>query len=324
MTERNSKELKTGIFVLATTLLFILALYKLGSKRSMFGSAIKISAVFKNVNGLVAGNNVRFGGIDIGTVSHVRIIADTAILAELQIEKSLAGYISTTCIASIGTDGLMGNKIVNLLPGRSGGAPVKEGAILTIQPQVEFDNAVRTLNKTNDNLEQITDDVKVITGRFSEKNTLWSVLMDSAVAGNVKEVVLDIRTSGKNVKSLSIGLNDLVNHINTGKGPLGVLLRDSSMTQNLEHAVSDLRLTARQASQVTGAFDMITGKILNGEGSIGLLLKDTGLVHRVDYAILDFKTGAANFDTSMVALKHNFFFRRYFKNLQKDKDSKNK
>jgi phospholipid/cholesterol/gamma-HCH transport system substrate-binding protein len=316
MSAKTNNQLKTGFFVLLTTFLFILALYKLGSKRSMFGSAIRISVVFKNVNGLVAGNNVRFGGIDIGSVSKVEIIADTAIRAELAIEKTSAGFITSSCIASIGTDGLMGNKIVNIVPGRSGGVPVREGGTLSIMPLVEFDNAVRTLNKTNDNLELITDDVKVITGRFTEKNTLWSILMDTAVAGNVKQVLMDIRVSGGNVRNLSADLSTIINNINQGKGTLGALIHDTSVSGNLNRAVLDLRLTTRQTAQMTGDWDSISRTLINGKGSIGALMKDTGLVRRVDLSIYNFKDGAANFDSSMVALKHNFLFKRYFRKME--------
>ncbi len=320
METKTNNRLKLGIFVVVTTLLFAIALYKIGGKRSMFNSTVTINAVFKNVNGLMSGNNVRFGGIEIGTVSKVTIISDTAIQAELNIEKSSFGHITSTSIASIGTDGLMGNKIVNIAPGKKSGLPLKEGQFLLVLPNIELDNALRTLNKTNDNLELITDDVKVITSRFSAKNTLWSLLMDTAVAENVKQTVLDIRSSGGNARKISNGLSEMIVNVNKGKGTLGSLIRDSSLYLNLNKAAMDIRLSSRKAEKIAEDLGAMSDKLAHGEGSIGAMLEDTLLVRHIDESVIDFKRGAANFDSSMEALKHNYFLRKYFKK----KDQKNK
>ena len=60
--------IRLGLFVAIGTVVLVMALYFIGSKRNVFSQTIKISALFYNVNGLVAGNNVRYAGIDIGTV----------------------------------------------------------------------------------------------------------------------------------------------------------------------------------------------------------------------------------------------------------------
>jgi phospholipid/cholesterol/gamma-HCH transport system substrate-binding protein len=322
MDKKVATYLKTGFFVVTTTVLFIIALYKLAGKRSMFNSTVRITAVFKNVNGLLPGNNVRFGGIDIGTVSKVSILSDTAIEAELDIQKAPFVHVSSTSIASIGTDGLMGNKIVNIIPGKAVGIPMKEGGSIQVLPLVEMDNAIRTLNKTNDNLEQITDDVKLITNRFSAKNTLWSILMDTAISDNLKNTLVDIRSSGRNVKVFSQGLAEMIGNVNQGKGNLGILLNDTSLAGNLRRALIDLRVSGRQTAVLTADLNRISAKLVKGEGSIGALMEDTALVHHIDQAVIDFKKGAANFDSSMVALKHNYLLRGYFKKKKKSKDIK--
>ena len=86
----------------------------MGSKQNLFGSTFSISANFYNVNGLMQGNNVRYAGIDVGTVESITIINDTSVKVVMVIEKKIQPYIKKNALASIGTDGLMGNKLVNI------------------------------------------------------------------------------------------------------------------------------------------------------------------------------------------------------------------
>jgi len=115
MSKEIARNLRLGFFVIAGLLLLISSLYMVGSKRNLFNSTIKVNVTFHNVNGLMEGNNVRFSGIDVGTVSKIEIASDTIIHVELMIDKSVAKFISSSSVASIGTDGLMWNKLVNIL-----------------------------------------------------------------------------------------------------------------------------------------------------------------------------------------------------------------
>lgn len=76
---RKNRNIRLGLFIATGTVLLVAALYLIGNKQNLFGSTFKISAQFKNVNGLMSGNNVRFGGIDIGTVKSVEIISDSSV-----------------------------------------------------------------------------------------------------------------------------------------------------------------------------------------------------------------------------------------------------
>src|SRR4051812_30930615 len=127
MTKELVRNIRLGSFVMAGLLLLIGALYMVGSKRNLFTSTIKVNVTFRNVNGLVIGNNVRFSGIDVGTVSQIEILSDTIIHVELVIDKNVAKFISSSSIASVGTDGLMGNKLVNISTGNGTRNPLQEG-----------------------------------------------------------------------------------------------------------------------------------------------------------------------------------------------------
>ncbi len=317
MNKEISRNIRLGFFVVAGLILLISSLYMIGSKRNLFNSTIKVNVTFHNVNGLIEGNNVRFSGIDVGTVSKIEIASDTILHVELVIDKSVAKFISSNSIASIGTDGLMGNKLVNISPGDGTGKSIEEGAILSAIKPIDMDEALRTLSKTNDNLQFISNDVKVITQRFSSKNTLWSVLLDSNVAKNLKQSIININTTTKNTSDFAQNLNSTMVDIKNGKGTLGKLLTDTTLAANINQSVTNFNQSSKSAVIITNDLNTIVANVKKGDGSVGSLLKDTTTSHNLNSAILSLDKGAKGFNENMEALKHNFFFRKYFRNKEK-------
>ena len=93
MSNETSRNIRLGVFVIIGTLFIITAFYFIGNKQNLFGSTLRISAKFYNVGGLMKGNNVRFAGIDVGTVELVEIINDTAVNVVMIIEKKACKFI---------------------------------------------------------------------------------------------------------------------------------------------------------------------------------------------------------------------------------------
>lgn len=116
MAKQGENNIKLGVFVLAGLIVMIFAFYMIGANTSMFGGSFKLKARFSNLNGLVEGNNVLFSGIQAGTVKSIDIINDTTIEVTMLIDSKVHGFIHNNAEAAIGTEGLMGNKVVNILP----------------------------------------------------------------------------------------------------------------------------------------------------------------------------------------------------------------
>ncbi|MBL0096546.1 MAG: MCE family protein [Bacteroidetes bacterium] len=112
--EKASSKIKLGIFVLTGTILLIISLYLIGTKQNLFNKTFSVYVKFHNVGGLIAGNNVRFAGIAIGTVKDVEIVNDTIVLVEMVIRQDAMRFIRKASMAEIGSDGLMGNRLINL------------------------------------------------------------------------------------------------------------------------------------------------------------------------------------------------------------------
>ena len=71
MEKTTSEKLRLGVFMIVGSLLFVGAIYLVGDRQNLFGKTFTISANFNNVNGLQPGNNVRYSGINVGTVKTI-------------------------------------------------------------------------------------------------------------------------------------------------------------------------------------------------------------------------------------------------------------
>ena len=307
------RNIKVGITLIISTALLIAALYIIGNKRNIFGSTFHISAKFYNVNGLMPGNNVRLSGINVGTVEHVEIINDSVVSVSMLIENKIMPYLNTSAIASIGTDGLMGNKLVNINSSSVPGRPIKENDVLPTLPPFETDEMLRTLNTTNENIKFITTDLKKITQRINSPNTLWSLLMDTVVAENVKTAIVNIKVTGDRTAYLAGDLKSIVNQVKDGKGTLGTLLSDTSLSSEITYSMADIKQITGKMSQVTQHLETVSSQLQNENNLAGAILKDTTLSINLAESLKNLKDGTAGFNENMEALKHSIFFRRYFR-----------
>lgn len=318
MKEEN-RNIRLGLFVGIATILLIAALYIVGDKQNLFGSSFRISANFHDVNGLMKGNNVRFAGIDIGTVESIEIINDTSINVVMVIEKKLQEHIKKNAIASIGTDGLMGNKLVNINTSKEPSDAVSEGDVLQSLNPLEMDEMIRTLNVTNENIKVISGNLRSITDKFNNKNSLWSILMDTVVADNVKTSIVNLKLMSNHGIMITGNLKALIDDVKNGKGSIGALITDTTFASKITQTVVKLERVSDTAAIITGNLSQITNKLKNGKGSIGVLLNDTTLVHNLNQSVENIKSGAGKFDENMEALKYSWPFKKYFKKQVKKK-----
>ncbi|MCE2895709.1 MAG: MlaD family protein [Flammeovirgaceae bacterium] len=319
MKNTTSSNVQLGIFVMIGLAFLLVTLYLIGSNQNLFDQTFEVKATFYNVNGLMKGNNVRFSGIDVGTIKKVEIISDTTVKVTMVIKNSLHPFIKKSSIATVGTDGLMGNKLVNISNVAGGSSDiVEEGDMLTSIKPVETDEMLRTLDLTNQNLYLITTDLKRITQKLKSSNSLWSLLMDTSVAQNVKQSISNIRATTNNTAAFSRDLNVLIQDIKNGKGVAGVLLYDTVSTVKLQKSIQQLQQATTKAVELTSDIRVVTEQLKKGQGATGVLINDTAFAQDLKKSMKNIEFGTDRFNQNMEALKHNFFFRGYFKKQDKE------
>ena len=171
MKTKPTDNIKLGLFVLAGLVFLVVTLYLIGKNRNLFGTTFTIKASMQAVNGLTTGNNVRFKGIDVGTVKAIELAGDTAILVVMVIDDRVRPYIKQNAIASIGTDGIMGNKLININSMSNAAPPLEHGSIIRSMEPIETDEMLRTLNTTNNTIERVTRNLDEITTKLNNERS---------------------------------------------------------------------------------------------------------------------------------------------------------
>lgn len=322
MATGNFRNIRLGAFIIIGTALLVTALYLIGNKQNLFGSTVRISAQFHNVNGLMRGNNVRFGGIDVGTVESVEIISDTSVNVVMVIEKDIQQFIKKNAIASVGTDGLMGNKLVNINSSLEDSPLINEGDVLRSLKPIEMDEMVRTLNVTNENIKVISGNLRNITDKINSENSLWSLLMDTVVAENVKSAIVNIKLMSNQAVSITGNLKGISDEMKNGKGGLVALVTDTVFSSRINQTVVNLEKFSDTAAVISGDVSKIIYNLKQGKGSIGVLINDTTLVHNLNKSIESIDSGAESFDRNMEALKYSWPFKKYYRKQKNNKSKK--
>ena len=322
MDNQEKRNIKLGMMVIAGTVFLLFTLYFIGSDQEMFRSTITVYADFKNVNGLMKGNTVRFGGIDIGAVKKVEIKSDTSVRVTMVIKDKQSKFLKNNVLASIGTDGLMGNKIVNLTPVNAEAGPIQNNDVLhTIQP-IETDDLFRKLNKTNEDISVIAQNIRLLTDKFNHPDALISILGDTTIADHIRSAVVNVKLTSQQSAKITGDLSNIVKETKEGKGLIGSLLTDTSFTDQLNHTIIQFKNVSDTLAEITGDFRYLSQKLKNGEGAIGAILTDTTIVPMLNRSIANIEKTGDGANQIIEALKQSFLFRGYFKKKEKEKAKK--
>ena len=162
----NRRAIIVGIFIVLGLVVFILGIFTLGNAQKSFSKNIHISAVFDDVSGLKKGNAVWFSGVKVGTISNIHFIGVSQVDVKMSVDQATQQYIHRNAAVHIGSDGLIGNKII-VIDGGSPQAPeVADGDVLQAEKLTSTDDMLKTLQQNNQNLLAITTDFKDLAHRI--------------------------------------------------------------------------------------------------------------------------------------------------------------
>jgi phospholipid/cholesterol/gamma-HCH transport system substrate-binding protein len=320
MKARTIDNVKLGSFVLAGLVFLIFCLYMIGKNRNLFGSTFSISADFHNVNGLRPGNNVRFAGIDVGTVKRIEILSDSSVRVYMIIDTDVKKHIKKNSIASVGTDGLMGNKLINVNSVSEAAPMVDEGDVIGSLKPVETDEMLRTLNTTNQNLASFSNDLKRIAQRINNSKGIWNLLSDTIITRSIEGAAKNINRASLRAAEAGEEIAGLLHSARHGTGLAATILNDTVLSKRLKSAISNIQQVSENTSQLTNSLNEIMKQIKKGQGTAGTILYDTAMAKKLKRTISNLEQGTARFNEDMEAMKSNFLTRSYFKKLEKEKE----
>lgn len=210
MKTTSSQKIRIGAFTVVGLVVLFLAVFYIGNQKSLFSSTFRVYGTFKNVSGLTVGNNVRFAGINVGVVEAINIVTDSSVRVDLTLNNSVKKFIKTDSKMSIGSDGLMGDKLVVIAPGGiKSQTEVQEGNELGSINPVDVDKIITKLTKVADNAESLTSDLSEIVAKVnSGKGSIGRLLNNDKIARDLEGTVNQAKTTMKGVHATTATLNE--------------------------------------------------------------------------------------------------------------------
>jgi phospholipid/cholesterol/gamma-HCH transport system substrate-binding protein len=210
MRTTSAQKIKIGVFTIIGFVILLLAVFFIGNQKSLFSSTFRVYGTFKNVNGLTVGNNVRFAGINVGVVEGINIVTDSSVRVDLSLNKSVKKFIKKDSRMSIGSDGLMGDKLIVIAPGGVNSTEeVGEGNELNSVNPMDVDRIFNKLVRVADNAEVLTSNLADIVAKVNNgKGSIGRLLNNDKIARDLEGTVRQAQTTMKGVHATTATLNE--------------------------------------------------------------------------------------------------------------------
>jgi phospholipid/cholesterol/gamma-HCH transport system substrate-binding protein len=243
MNKNTESNWKLGMLVIVGLLLFIITIYFVGKQQNLFGSTFYLKSQFKNVSGLKVGNNVRFSGINIGTVDQIDLVNDSSVVVVLLIEKDVQKYIKTDATASIGSDGLVGDKVLTISPGTLSNKIIKDNAFIKSKSAIEMEDLMKSVKISVDNAGLITAELAKFTASMNNGDgTLSRLMNDKTLANSLTKTVVNLETSTNEFSKFTTSMNN-------GRGALYKVVSDEKFAAKLDSTMSNLQSGTKGLSE---------------------------------------------------------------------------
>ena len=243
MNKECGTQWKLGMFVLVGILFFVIATYFIGKSKNLFGSTFLLHSQFKNVSGLKVGNNVRFAGINVGTIDEIELITDTSVIVDLVLKNDVQKFIKSDAMASIGSDGLMGDKVLTIYPGTNTSKGISNNGFIASKNPLEMDDLLRSVKTSVDNVGIITSQLAQFTYKINNgKGALSELISDENFSNSLKGTLSNLEISSKEFAKFTVKMNN-------GRSALSKLVYDERLGNELDSTISNLQIGTKGLSE---------------------------------------------------------------------------
>jgi phospholipid/cholesterol/gamma-HCH transport system substrate-binding protein len=318
---KNSRPVIVGIFILLGIVILVVAVFTLGGQKKTFVKGYTVNAVFDDVNGLQAGNNVWLSGVKIGTVRRISFYNNTKVLVSLNLDKSIAPHIHKDAFAKIGAESFIGNKIVVIYGGTNATPQMPEDGFLNVEKATSTDEMLATLQSNNQNLLAITSSFKSISRKIdSGSGTIGYLLNNAAMAKKLNASMNSLQVTMSNFQSASrtskevlASLAAFTERLNTEGSLVNKLTTDTTLFNVLKGTLTQLRDVTTTASQITDNLKAASDRLHDTTNVPGILLNDAAAGSAVKNTIMNLENSSQKLNEDLEAVQHNFLLRGYFK-----------
>ncbi len=307
----NKRIVMVGLFVSIGLIFLIGAILVVGNLHETFKSKMKLVSLFDDVNGLEVGNNVWFSGVKIGTVSSLNFYGDSQVEVCLKIDIEVKQYIRKNAKVKIGTDGLIGNKILVIYEGTQGAREIQEGDTLAVEKTFSSEDMINMLQENNKNILAITEDFKKMSKKIaSGEGSIGKFLNDNTIYDNMSATSASLQQAGTQANQLVGSLASFSAGLHK-KGTLAnELVTDTILFKSAKASVLQLQQMADTATFIIAKLKQAS---TNPNTTIGVLTTDEVAGNHLKKIIENLESGSKKLDENLEALQHNFLLRGFFR-----------
>ncbi|CAN5442514.1 MlaD family protein [soil metagenome] len=324
---KNNRPVIVGIFVFLALVILVVTIFTLGGQKKTFVKSFTINAVFNDVSGLLKGGNIWFSGVKVGTVKKISFYGNSQVLVTMSIEQDAQSQIHKDAKAKIGSDGLIGSKIIIIYDGSAAAPNVVKDDYLLVEKALSTDDMLATLQANNKNLLEITNDFKSISKKIdSGKGTLGTLLNDPAMANKLRTTVDNLQSTVANFKTASVSSKNVLYNLQDFSGKLITpgnsihdLVNDTVAYSNIKGTLLQLENAANAVSQFTANLQKVSNRLNEKDNAVGVLLNDSAAAASLKTTLKNLESGSKKLDEDLEALQHNFLLKGYFKKKEKAK-----
>lgn len=235
MNKNSNNTWKLGMFVIVGISVFVVTIYLIGKSQNLFGSTFTLNTKFKNVSGLTVGNNVRFSGINVGTVDDIQFVSDTSVVVTLIVKDDVQKFIKVDATASIGSDGLMGDKVLTISPGRGSDKIIADNASIRSNEAIEMEDLMKGVKISVDNAGVITNQLAQFTSKMNNNNgALSKLIADQNVGLSLEKTLLNLESSSNEFSTFTKKMNNK-------NGILSKLVNDEKLGKSLDTTINNIQ-----------------------------------------------------------------------------------
>lgn len=324
-TNERKRSLTVGLFVLIGLIILVAGILVLGTQQNKFSKNLVVTTYFHDVKGLKVGNNVWFSGVKVGIVKEIKFQSINDVKVVMHIEEKSSQFIREDVVAKLGSDGLIGNAIVNLVGGSDQVPPIQDGDVIKSVGGTDTDAMFATLQTNNENLVEITKNFAVLSQQMVEgKGTVGALMTDSTIALSLKNSVNSLNKVMTDVNKASGNLAILMNKLNSNQGLIHDLTTDTVVFANLRESAAQLQGVTETASTLMENLNATSARLNDRDNAIGVLTNDPAAAEEIRKILRNLNMSTEKLDDNMKALQSNFLFRGYFRKQQKEQEKADK
>ena len=318
-TTDRKRSIIVGLFTFIGLIILVAGILVLGSQQNKFSKNLSITTYFKDVKGLKVGNNVWFSGVKVGIIKEISFESVENVKVLMNVEEKSSKFIRKDVIATLSSDGLIGNAIISLVGGSETYPQVQDGDVIKSGVSGGMDAMLATLQVNNNNLVEITKNFAELSKKLLQgEGTVGALLTDQTIANNLKATVVSLNGTMNDANKAINNLVAITGKLNSNQGLIHDLSTDTAVFASLRESAAQLQGVTQTASALMANLNATSARLNDKNNAIGVLTNDPEAANEIKQILRNLNLSSEKLDENMEALQSNFLLRGFFKKKAKE------